>query len=281
VFKSLLHRLVPLEIQPPSGLLRRVLKTFGYFRFRTWLAARGGSVPDAHLYLPNYSPWEGDPAFEELYQKARPHTVCNRQHCFILWKTLQQALHLPGEFLECGVFRGGTALLEAATLQQHQQTRPLRLFDTFAGMPEVRSDLDRYQPGDFSRTSVDFVRKLLAPYPFVSLHPGFIPDSFAGLPIEKIAWAHIDVDIYQSVRDCIDYIYPRLVPGGIMVFDDYGFPSCPGARRAVDEAFASLPEIPLCLLTAQCLVIKIGEAASPGPPGPGAHPPGRTSLPPP
>jgi len=67
------------------------------------------------------------------------------------------------------------------------------------------------------------------------------------------------VDIYQAVKDCIDWIYPRLVAGGFMIFDDYGFPSCPGERRAVDEVFAKLPEAPICLPTGQCLVVKLGS----------------------
>ena len=46
-----------------------------------------------------------------------------------------------------------------------------------------------------------------------------------------MCWAHIDVDIYQSVRDCISFIYPRLSPGGFMIFDDYGFPKLPGCTK--------------------------------------------------
>jgi O-methyltransferase len=68
----------------------------------------------------------------------------------------------------------------------------------------------------------------------------------------------VNVDLYRSVRDCIEFLYPRMVPGGFLVFDDYGFPSCPGARRAVDEAFAKRPEVPICLPTGQCLVVKVG-----------------------
>jgi O-methyltransferase len=76
--------------------------------------------------------------------------------------------------------------------------------------------------------------------------------------VERLAWAHIDVDIYTAVRDCLEFIYPRLVPGGTVVIDDYGFPSCVGARRAVDEHFADgLPEAPLCLPTGQCLIVKV------------------------
>ena len=57
--------------------------------------------------------------------------------------------------------------------------------------------------------------------------------------IERLAFAHIDVDLYRSVLDCIEFAYPRLVAGGLIVFDDYGFPSCARARQAVDQAFES------------------------------------------
>lgn len=262
MMKSFWHRLVPVEFQPPTHLSSRLLAKLGYFRLRTWIAARGDTVPDIHLYRPLFSPWEGESAFEHLYQKIKPHTLVSRERCFILWKTLQQAIRLPGEFMECGVFRGGTALLEAETLQQQNQARPLRLFDSFEGMPQTTEGIDHFKAGDFSHTSADRVRQLLAPYPFASVHVGFIPKTFVGLAIDQIAWAHVDVDIYQSVRDCIGFIYPRLVAGGFMIFDDYGFPSCPSARRAVDEAFAGLPEVPLCLPTGQCLIVKLPQATN-------------------
>ncbi len=68
-----------------------------------------------------------------------------------------------------------------------------------------------------------------------------IPAVLEEVGAERVAWAHIDVDIYAAVRDCLEYLYPRMAPGGMIVLDDYGFPSCPGARRAVDEFFAGRP----------------------------------------
>jgi O-methyltransferase len=205
-----------------------------------------------------YSPWEGHADFEPLYREIRKFTLVSRDRCFLLLQTLRQALHLQGDVVECGVFRGGTALLEAKIVEKYDTgKRPLHLFDSFEGMGTTTPGVDRFQAGDFSRNSADAVAQLLSPYPFVQFHVGFMPQTFEGLPLERVSWAHIDVDIYQSVRECISFLYPRLVPSGFMVFDDYGFPSCPGARRAVDEAFASLPEVPLCLPTGQCLVIKL------------------------
>jgi O-methyltransferase len=255
--KSIFRRVFPTEFQPPTDVPRRLLATVGYFRLRTWMAAHGDPVPDAGLYQPLYSPWAGDPTFERVYQKARPRTLVSRDRCYVLWRTLLQATNLDGEVLECGVFRGGTALLAADTLQSREAQRHVHLFDTFAGMPQTIKGVDRFERGDFDTTSVEQVEALLAPYSSVRIHAGYIPDTFEGLDVERIAWAHVDVDTYKSVLDCIEFIYPRLVPGGYLIFDDYGFPSCVSARRAVDEAFAERPEMPLCLPTGQCLVLKL------------------------
>jgi O-methyltransferase len=67
---------------------------------------------------------------------------------------------------------------------------------------------------------------------------------------------HIDADIYQSVKDSCTFFYPRLESGGIMVFDDYGFPSCPGARKAVDEFFSDKEEFPFYLPSGQCFIVR-------------------------
>jgi len=252
-----IRALFPAEWQPPRDVPRRLLSGVGFFRARTWLASHGEPVPDAHLYQPLYSPWLGDPEFEALYRVAEPHTLVSRDRCFVLWKTLLQALRVPGAVFECGVFRGGTARLLAQVLSEASANRPLHLFDSFEGFPETRDGVDRFRAGDLGTTSVEDVRRLLSPFPFVELHVGFVPDTFQGLDVDRIAWAHVDLDIYQSVLDAIDFIYPRLSPGGYLMFDDYAFPSCAGARRAVDEAFRDRPEVPLCLPTGQALVVKL------------------------
>lgn len=255
--RDAIRALIPSEWQPPRDVGRRLLSSVGFFRARTWLASHGEPVPDAHLYQPLYSPWLGDPEFEAMYRVAEANTLVSRDRCFVLWKTLQQALNVPGAVLECGVFRGGTAALIAKTLADAEADRALHLFDSFEGFPETTAGVDRFRAGDLGTTSVEDVRRLLAPHPFAQLHVGFIPDTFAGTGIEQVAWAHVDVDIYQSVLDAIAFVYPRLSPGGYLVFDDYAFPSCAGARRAVDQAFADKPEVPLCLPTGQALVVKL------------------------
>ena len=78
-------------------------------------------------------------------------------------------------------------------------------------------------------------------------------------PIENLTFCfvHIDVDIYKSVMDCCTFFYPRMEKCGIMIFDDYGFLSCPGAKMAVDEFFYDKPEKPCYLPTGQCIIIRL------------------------
>jgi O-methyltransferase len=94
---------------------------------------------------------------------------------------------------------------------------------------------------------------------FIEYREGFIPDTFAGLEDELFAFVHVDLDIYRSITDCCAFVYPRMTAGAVMVFDDYGFPGCPGARAAVDKFFADKPEHPLVLPTGQAVVIRHAE----------------------
>ncbi len=79
----------------------------------------------------------------------------------------------------------------------------------------------------------------------MTIHAGLIPETFVGLEDSVISLAHIDVDQYQAVLDCLSFIYPRMLKGGWIVLDDYACPGCPGATRAVDEYLVDKPEKPV------------------------------------
>ncbi len=174
-------------------------------------------IPDARFYQPVFSPWLGYGEFEAYYDKARPHTLVSPDRCHLLYSLALQALHLEGEFWECGVYRGGTALLLASLIADKSDVarRPiLRLFDTFEGMPVTDPERDCHHRGDFSDTSLETVMHRVGNRDIVRFHRGFIPGSFESLEESTIALSHIDVDIYNSVIDCCKFIYPRTSPGG-------------------------------------------------------------------
>jgi len=141
-----------------------------------------------------------------------------------------------GEVWECGVYKGGSALALAKLIQESGKSIPLRLFDTFSGHPYDDSRSLGHRKGGYSDTDYQTVAELFRPFPFVSIHRGTIPETFTGLESSRIRLAHIDVDLYQSTKAAVEFIWPRLVLGGVLIDDDYFASEC-GARLAIDEYF--------------------------------------------
>jgi O-methyltransferase len=214
-------------------------------------------IPDRQFYDGVFSPWLGYGDFGPLLERVRGRSLVSADRAWVLYSLALQALAIKGCFYEAGVFRGGTAWLFAELLRRNDSQHDLHLFDTFAGMPETDSRRDLHRKGDFSSTNLESVRDFVGTDPFIHYHPGFIPDTFDGRSDDCIAFAHVDLDIYQSISDACDFIYPRLAKGGFLIFDDYGFMSCPGARQAVDEFFREKPEVPLVLPTGQAVVFRL------------------------
>ena len=241
-------------------IVKKMLQLLGYKL--TSIQTVPSSLPDREYYTPIFSPWLGYKEFHNFYEMAKPRTLVSPASGYVLYSLSLNALRLEGEFWECGVYKGGTARMLAGIIEKnHKSKKVLRLFDTFSGMPETDREKDFHAKGDFGDCSCDDVRGLLDDKDFIFIHKGFMPSTFMGLEKSKIAFAHIDVDIYQSVFDCCQFLYPLLVPGGFVVFDDYGLPTCPGARLAVDRFFTAKPETPIILPTGQAIVIKLPSIA--------------------
>jgi O-methyltransferase len=198
--------------------------------------------------------WDDDPAFGRLFDQLIGYTLVDKVRCFILYQCAKNSAGIAGDIAEIGVFRGGTARLLAKTSAPAGKT--VHLFDTFAGMPSVDPSADLHQAGDFANTSLDAVQAYLRDCSNVRLYQGIFPATAQPIEQRTFALVHIDVDIYPSVLSCCAFFYPRMERAGMMIFDDYGFLSCPGAKRAVDEFFAGKPEVPIYLPTGQCLVVR-------------------------
>jgi hypothetical protein len=217
-------------------------------------------VPSGHRV---YTPWfwkHADHDFSRLMDlvcRAGPLSV-SPDRCYVLYQFCRHCLHLDGDVAECGVYTGGTGHLLSLTLSA--RPKPLHLFDTFCGMPNVSVPRRDYHfPGDFSDTSLDLVKRRLKDFHFVMFHPGIMPATFDEVrTVRSYSFVHVDVDIYPSVLECCRWFWPRLSPGGVMVFDDYGFyPYRHAARAAVDEFCVSLWERPIALPTGQAVLLKV------------------------
>jgi hypothetical protein len=223
-------------------------------RISTFLARHGWRVQRTVDGEPNPAHlWDSDPEFRAVMRGVAARTLVHDPACYVLYRAARTVAALPGDVAEVGVYRGGTALLLARSAGPG---RAVHLFDTFSGMPETDPAHDLHRAGDFADTALADVRALLADQPHAQLHPGLFPATAAELSDASFALVHVDVDIRRSVLDACEFFYPRLVPGALMVLDDYGWTSTVGARTATDEFFAGRPEVPLYLPTGQALVVK-------------------------
>ena len=195
--------------------------------------------------------WKRDTAFTELFKTVRPHTLLTPDRLWVLWQFAQYAARLPlaADFAEVGVWRGGASYLLATLCAP----RAMHVFDTFSGLPEA--DEDRLARGAFANTSEAHVRNLLAPLGNARIYPGFFPDTSSPIADRRFALVHLDVDLYSATRDGLAFYYPRIVPGGVIVVDDYRTLHA-GVTRAVDEFLVATSETAMVLAVGQAVVVK-------------------------
>jgi len=137
-------------------------------------------------------------------------------------------LNLPGAVADVGAYRGGTSLI----LRRLAPAKELHLFDTWSGNP-FDEDLCHHKKGEWPAKLAE-CQKLVGDALY---HEGVFPETACG---EEFCFVYVDPDTYQTVRDAIAYFWPRMVPGGKMFFDDYGWDPCSGVKKAVDEALSDV-----------------------------------------
>ena len=195
--------------------------------------------------------WKGDETFVPLAQTVRNHSLLSPERLYVLWQFARyaNALHHEGDYAEVGVWRGGGSYLIASVCYP----RTVHVFDTFTGLPEA--DADRIAKGAFADTSVEVVRRYLELLGTCVVYPGLFPGTAQPIAHRQFCLVHLDVDLYSSTRDGLIFFYERMVPGGVIVVDDYRTRH-QGVTHAVDEFLQSVPEMALVLAPGQCVIIK-------------------------
>jgi len=183
--------------------------------------------------------------FSRLYRRVRAYTMCSPARLKALHQGVEYVVRnrVDGDFVECGCARGGSAALIALSLRQMGERRRLWLFDTFEGLPAPTASDPDFEIAELFTGSclgqLDEVRELFQRQGLtdeVQFVKGLFEDTLPSSAIERIALLHIDGDWYESVRVCLETLYDKVVPGGIIQLDDYGY--WKGARKAVDEFLA-------------------------------------------
>ena len=153
---------------------------------------------------------------------------------------------VDGDFAECGCWKGHSTYIVASILSDRGFANEFHVFDSFEGglsekHPQDKNKLRDETTSDMTQQKQVFasskgeVERTLAEFPFVKLYEGWIPDRFDEVEARQFCFVHVDVDLYQPTLNCLEFFYPRLSSGGVVVVDDYGYSAFPGAKRAVDE----------------------------------------------
>ena len=196
-------------------------------------------------------------------QYASPDGIKWRFHTLI-WAA-RQALAVPGDFVECGVYEGDMSWVLTEMVDFRGARRRLHLFDTFAGFsPKYSSEADFPDaPGFFAVADRDFrrpeiyqyVRGRFAAKRYVSIHKGVVPDTLVDAP-PTIAFLHLDMNSPGPERAALEALYDRISPGGVIVFDDYAWAIHRLQMHAADEFINGKGHMIMALPTGQGLAIK-------------------------
>ncbi len=168
------------------------------------------------------------------------------------------AAGVQGAIAEFGCYMGHTAIQIAHALETLGDDSRFVLFDSFQGMPASDRAEDEYWSEGAMTADHDEVKQRFADFANVEVVAGFFRDTLPGHDDLSLKLAHVDCDLYSSVRDVNDWLLDRVVPGGVIVYDDYGFESCYGLKEAVDEDMAARPEyVKYSLPTGQYVAIRV------------------------
>jgi hypothetical protein len=211
-------------------------------RFRLLQWAGKALVPSYRFKWPQLDWWRNE-EFTGFLDRFGERTLPNADRKWMVYQLLRFVSDLPGDTAECGVYRGATSyLISCANRESRLQNKTHHLFDSFAGLSQPgAADGAHWSEGDL-RCDIAEVRRALSAFTDVKFHPGWIPDSFPEVADRKFSFVHIDVDLLEPTRDSLAFFYPRMMPGGIIVCDDYGISTCPGATSAVEQFLQSKPE---------------------------------------
>ncbi|PJJ83771.1 TylF/MycF/NovP-related O-methyltransferase [Mucilaginibacter auburnensis] len=237
-------------------LVRNTLKSYGYDLVK----------PDGRL-VKDGLPADFDSETVATFQKVKPYTMTTPERIASLVNAVNYLIknNIEGDFVECGVWRGGSTMAAIDTLMKAgDKSRTVYLYDTFEGMSEP-TEHDKELSGHAADALLQSSEKEDATsvwcysaleevqnnvgslnYPADKVHyvKGKVEDTIPQTLPGKIALLRLDTDWYESTKHELEHLYPLLVPGGVIIIDDYGH--WEGARKAVDEYIAA-HKLPLLL----------------------------------
>lgn len=207
-----------------------------------------------------YAPWKKDKLFLQTYNSIKSNTFVDKYRCYELWMLVEQARKLEGALLEVGVWRGGTGILMATRARQCGIDDCVYLCDTFKGVVKASTKDSTYRGGEHADASSEIVEKLVHSLGLdnIKILEGIFPDQTSQFIKEsRFRLCHIDVDVYDSARDIVNWVWDKMVIGGIVVYDDYGFEGCDGIAKYVEEQIPNSDRLVFQNLNGHAVIVRI------------------------
>ena len=205
---------------------------------------------------------ESDTTYAPLFERGLAldgsEDLGRRDRFWAMIQLYRSTFDLPGETIEAGCLYGLSSFLMChySRLRDPAFTgKGHHVVDSFCGFREAHEadfgprshpiihDIEKLKERR-GKGFRDRTERALAEFPDVVYHQGWIPEVLATLPETNYRFVYVDVDLYEPIRACLEYFYPRLVETGVMAIDDYDFPSWPGCKAATD-AFAAEHRVPI------------------------------------
>lgn len=194
-----------------------------------------------------------DSEFRDCFRLACPYSMVHVPGFFNVYQSLSYIKNndIPGDFVECGCGLGGVAIFLRLLLMRWGMKRKILIFDTFEGPPVGSSDIihggkvfvwkeaiNNHRAGT-EQNIIDVTGSLDG----FEIIEGLVEETLPKMSIPDLALMRLDTDFYSSTKTELEYLYPRLVRGGVLIIDDYGY--FQGSRRATNEYFTQTRPLPL------------------------------------
>lgn len=183
--------------------------------------------------------------------KNETEMLLQDNEAYQIFMAVRRTAKIKGDIAEVGVYNGGSAKL----ICEAKESRYLHLFDTFDGLPDL-CEIDnpsQFCQGKF-RALFEDVKNYLRRYSNVYIYKGLFPTTAEPIRKKKFSFVHLDVDLYRSTLNCLEFFYSRMSKGGVIISHDYI--DTPGVRKAFDEFFTDKPEPIIELSGSQCMIVK-------------------------
>jgi hypothetical protein len=261
-----------------------ILSKINHYGYDLILSSKFKKV-SIHIDEPASLLFQVDPIFQSKYQQGCEVTNTPSSTSFICSKRESRfynllSLHrwnrsqnIPGWQVECGCWKGLSSFMlnsQLKDLNPEHDGSGFMIIDSFAGLSnptkEDSSDVairpQLFGTNKFSAPAGSFscheteVRNSLSDFPQIEFYNGWIPEVLNTLPERTYSFVHIDLDLHDPILGGINYFLPRMESGGLLLLDDYGSLSWPGAKKAGDDGANNYNQVLTPLSTGQALLIK-------------------------